>query len=33
MKTLEKLREACRMFDIYKWAYKDDLFSKKGGEQ
>ena len=24
---------ACRMFDIYKWAYKDDLFPKEGGEQ
>lgn len=26
-------KAACRMFDIYKWAYKDDLFPKKGGEQ
>ena len=24
---------ACRMFGIYKWAYKDDLLPKKGGEQ
>lgn len=24
---------ACRTQDIYKWAYKDDLFPKKGGEQ
>ena len=24
---------ACRMFGIYKWAYKDDLFPKEGGEQ
>ena len=24
---------ACRMFSIYKWAYKDDLLPKKGGEQ
>ena len=24
---------ACRMFGIYKWAYKDNLLSKEGGEQ
>ena len=24
---------ACRMFGIYKWAYKDDLLPKEGGEQ
>ena len=24
---------ACRMFGIYKWAYKDDLFPKEGGKQ
>lgn len=24
---------ACRTQDIYKWAYKDDLFPMKGGEQ
>lgn len=23
---------ACRMFDIYKWTYKDDLLPKKGDE-
>jgi hypothetical protein len=23
---------ACRRFGIYKWAYKDDLLPKKGGE-
>lgn len=23
---------ACRMFGIYKWAYKDDLLPKKGDE-
>ena len=26
-------KSACRTQDIYKWAYKDDLFPKKGGEQ
>ena len=24
---------ACRMFGIYKWAYKDDLLPKEGDEQ
>lgn len=24
---------ACRTQDIYKWAYKDDLFPKEGGEK
>lgn len=24
---------ACRRFGIYKWAYKDDLLLKEGGEQ
>lgn len=26
-------KSACRTQEIYKWAYKDDLFPKKGGEQ
>lgn len=25
-------KAACRRFGIYKWAYKDDLLPKKGGE-
>ena len=26
-------KAACRMFGIYKWAYKDDLLPKEGDEQ
>lgn len=26
-------KSACRTQDIYKWAYKDDLLPKEGGEQ